>query len=110
MTVPLPSNPLRVAIVGAGPGGLAATIQLSRLPYVELSVFDQARELREVGAVSVSAVRARRNVLTLPRGSASMRTLGGFFKTLALRTSSSNSLRAAYRGSSWSSTGEHSIV
>ncbi|KAH9848937.1 FAD/NAD-P-binding domain-containing protein [Lenzites betulinus] len=50
MIVPLSSNPLRVAIVGAGPGGLAATIQLSRLPYVELSVFDQARELREVGA------------------------------------------------------------
>jgi len=43
---------LKVAIVGAGPGGLAATIQLLRLPGVEVSVFEQARELREVGAVS----------------------------------------------------------
>jgi salicylate hydroxylase len=43
---------LKVAIVGAGPGGLAAAILLSKLPFVELSVFEQARELREVGAVS----------------------------------------------------------
>ncbi|OJT14496.1 2-heptyl-3-hydroxy-4(1H)-quinolone synthase [Trametes pubescens] len=50
MTIALSPKPLRVAIVGAGPGGLAATIQLSRLKDVELSVFDQARELREVGA------------------------------------------------------------
>ncbi|EIW53855.1 FAD/NAD-P-binding domain-containing protein [Trametes versicolor FP-101664 SS1] len=50
MTITLSPKPLRVAIVGAGPGGLAATIQLSRLKDVELSVFDQARELREVGA------------------------------------------------------------
>ncbi|KAI0832942.1 FAD/NAD-P-binding domain-containing protein [Trametes gibbosa] len=50
MTVSPSSRPLRVAIVGAGPGGLAATIHLSKLPYVELKVYDQARELREVGA------------------------------------------------------------
>jgi salicylate hydroxylase len=43
---------LKVAIVGAGPGGLAAAIQFLRLPGVELEVFEQARELREVGAVS----------------------------------------------------------
>ncbi|ODN73690.1 hypothetical protein L202_07235 [Cryptococcus amylolentus CBS 6039] len=41
---------LRIAVIGAGPGGLAATINLLRLPFVELSVFDQATELREVGA------------------------------------------------------------
>ena len=45
-------KPLRIAIVGAGPGGLATAIHLLRLPQVQLSVFDQARELREVGAVS----------------------------------------------------------
>lgn len=55
MTIALSPKPLRVAIVGAGPGGLAATIQLSKLEDVELSVFDQARELREVGAVGVEA-------------------------------------------------------
>ncbi|KAL1744868.1 hypothetical protein HDZ31DRAFT_63673 [Schizophyllum fasciatum] len=45
-----PIPPLRIAVVGAGPGGLATAIHLLRLKDVELSVFDQARELREVGA------------------------------------------------------------
>lgn len=45
-------TPLKVAIVGAGPGGLAAAIQFSQLTDVEVSVFEAARELREVGAVS----------------------------------------------------------
>ncbi|EIW72956.1 hypothetical protein TREMEDRAFT_59115 [Tremella mesenterica DSM 1558] len=44
------TSKLRVAVVGAGPGGLASTIFLSRLPFVELSVFEKARELREIGA------------------------------------------------------------
>ncbi|WOO80351.1 FAD-dependent monooxygenase SAT7 [Vanrija pseudolonga] len=44
------TKPLKVAIVGAGPGGLAAAIQFRRLPDIELSIYDQARELREVGA------------------------------------------------------------
>ena len=47
----LPS-PLRIAIVGAGLGGLAAAIELGRLSDVKLSVFEAARELREIGAVS----------------------------------------------------------
>lgn len=45
-------TPLKIAIVGAGPGGLAAAIQLSRLPDIELSLFEAAKELREIGAVS----------------------------------------------------------
>lgn len=49
------TKPLKVAIVGAGPGGLAAAIQFRRLPDVELSIYDQARELREVGAVSCAS-------------------------------------------------------
>ena len=56
MAAPRPVNstkPLRVAVVGAGPGGLATAIHLLRLKDVELSVFDQARELREVGAVGI---------------------------------------------------------
>ncbi|KAL7419271.1 hypothetical protein Q5752_006108 [Cryptotrichosporon argae] len=43
-------TPLNVAIVGAGPGGLAASINLRRLDNVRVSVYDQASELREVGA------------------------------------------------------------
>lgn len=46
---------LNVAIVGAGPGGLATIIHFQRIPDVQLSVFDGAKELREVGAVSVPA-------------------------------------------------------
>ncbi|WVF67004.1 hypothetical protein IAT40_001747 [Kwoniella sp. CBS 6097] len=50
MTIAVPENRIKVAVVGTGPGGLAAIINLRRLPYIDLSAFDQARELREVGA------------------------------------------------------------
>jgi salicylate hydroxylase len=42
--------PLRVAIIGGGPGGLGAAIALSSLPNVSVSLFEQAHELREIGA------------------------------------------------------------
>jgi salicylate hydroxylase len=41
---------LRVAIVGGGPGGLSSAIALSKLPNVEVTIYEQARELREIGA------------------------------------------------------------
>ncbi len=50
MTVDAPAKPLRVAIVGAGPGGLATAIALAKIPNVEVAVYEQAGELREVGA------------------------------------------------------------
>ncbi|WVQ94612.1 hypothetical protein IAU59_001692 [Kwoniella sp. CBS 9459] len=50
MTIAVPENKIRIAVIGTGPGGLAAIINLQRLPYVDLSAFDQAKELREVGA------------------------------------------------------------
>ncbi|KAL1980865.1 hypothetical protein VTN96DRAFT_3400 [Rasamsonia emersonii] len=43
-------HPLRIAIIGGGPGGLGAAIALSALPNVELALYEQARELREIGA------------------------------------------------------------
>jgi salicylate hydroxylase len=43
-------TPLRVAICGAGPGGLATAIALRRLSDVDVTLYDQATELREVGA------------------------------------------------------------
>lgn len=49
------SERVKIAIVGAGPGGLAAAINLLRLPYIELQIYDQASELREIGAVSSSS-------------------------------------------------------
>ena len=42
--------PLSVAIVGGGPGGLGTAIALSSLPNVIVSLFEQAQELREIGA------------------------------------------------------------
>jgi hypothetical protein len=45
----LPSS-LRVAIIGGGPGGLGTAIALSSLPDISVSIFEQARELREIGA------------------------------------------------------------
>ncbi|KAK8069256.1 hypothetical protein PG994_005872 [Apiospora phragmitis] len=48
MTVDAPV--LRVAIVGGGPGGLATAIALSKIPNVEVKIYEQATILREVGA------------------------------------------------------------
>lgn len=55
-------RPFRVGISGAGPGGLGAALFLNQINdivgsedgkrEVEIQLFDQARELREVGAVS----------------------------------------------------------
>ena len=46
---------IRVAILGAGVAGLTTALALSRLPPVpgvrlDIEIFDQARELREIGA------------------------------------------------------------
>ncbi|KAJ3905854.1 FAD/NAD-P-binding domain-containing protein [Lentinula edodes] len=40
----------RIAIVGAGIGGLSAALSLRRLPNVDVQVFEQTHILREVGA------------------------------------------------------------
>ncbi|KZM23417.1 Salicylate 1-monooxygenase [Ascochyta rabiei] len=50
MTVKLTPKPLKVAIVGGGPGGLGTAIALSRIPDVEVTIYEQASVLREVGA------------------------------------------------------------
>ncbi|PWY82077.1 FAD/NAD(P)-binding domain-containing protein [Aspergillus heteromorphus CBS 117.55] len=47
-TTPPPN--LRVGIIGAGPAGLGAAIEFAKLPFVDVRVYEQARELREVGA------------------------------------------------------------
>ena len=41
---------LRVAIIGGGPGGLSSGIALSKLENVEVTIYEKARELREIGA------------------------------------------------------------
>ena len=44
------SKLLRVAVIGGGPGGLGAAIALSSAPDIKVSLFEQAQELREIGA------------------------------------------------------------
>ncbi|EED14445.1 monooxygenase, putative [Talaromyces stipitatus ATCC 10500] len=46
----LNNDNLQVAIIGGGPGGLASAIALSALPNVEVTLYEKARELREIGA------------------------------------------------------------
>lgn len=43
-------SPLKVAVIGGGPGGLGVLIALSALPNVSVKLYEQARELREIGA------------------------------------------------------------
>lgn len=50
MTIDLKPKPLKVAIVGGGPGGLGTAIALSKVPDVEVRIYEQASILREVGA------------------------------------------------------------
>ncbi|KAL5342277.1 hypothetical protein BJX70DRAFT_394870 [Aspergillus crustosus] len=45
----MPPFPLRVAIIGAGPAGLSAAINLQKLPFVSLHIYEQASALREIG-------------------------------------------------------------
>jgi salicylate hydroxylase len=43
-------NALKIAVVGAGMGGLTATIALTRIADADVTIFEQAKELKEVGA------------------------------------------------------------
>ncbi|PPJ57741.1 hypothetical protein CBER1_00021 [Cercospora berteroae] len=55
---------LRIAIVGAGPGGLATAIALQQIPNVEVTIYEQSKVLREVGA-GISIGQNTWNVLEL---------------------------------------------
>ncbi|TVY93395.1 Salicylate hydroxylase [Lachnellula willkommii] len=41
---------LRVAIIGGGPAGLGAAIEFAKLPFVDWNLYEQATEIREIGA------------------------------------------------------------
>lgn len=45
-----PPPRLRVAIMGGGPAGLSAAIALLEKPGFDVSIYEQASELREIGA------------------------------------------------------------
>ncbi|KAI5363297.1 Putative FAD-binding domain, FAD/NAD(P)-binding domain superfamily [Septoria linicola] len=55
---------LKIAIVGGGPGGLATAIALSKIPDVQVTLYEQAKVLREVGA-GISIGQNTWNVLEL---------------------------------------------
>jgi salicylate hydroxylase len=55
---------LRVAIIGGGPGGLSSAIALSKLESVQVTLYEKARELREIGA-GISVARNAWKVLEL---------------------------------------------
>lgn len=57
-------NQISIAIIGGGPGGLGTAIALSELPYVSVTLYEQAPEPREVGA-GISIGRNAWNVLRL---------------------------------------------
>ncbi|OWT37740.1 salicylate hydroxylase [Cryptococcus neoformans Bt1] len=50
MTITSQQKRVKVGVIGAGPGGLAIAINLLKLPFIDLNIYDQATELREVGA------------------------------------------------------------
>jgi salicylate hydroxylase len=50
MTVDIDTPNLKVAVVGGGPGGLATAIALSKIPHIQVTLYEQASILREVGA------------------------------------------------------------
>jgi salicylate hydroxylase len=50
-------NPLRISIVGGGIGGLSAALALQHFGY-RVAIFEQARELREIGAGVIIAPNA----------------------------------------------------
>lgn len=54
------SQTTRIAVVGGGMGGLTAAIALTRISGVQVTVFEQANELGEVGAGVTVAPNAQR--------------------------------------------------
>lgn len=49
MTVPNRTTRLKVAIIGGGPGGLGAAIALSKLPFVDWTLYEKKPEISETG-------------------------------------------------------------
>ncbi|RFU30121.1 hypothetical protein B7463_g6227, partial [Scytalidium lignicola] len=97
--VPFESKTLRVAICGGGPAGLGAAITLSSLPNIEVSLFEQAKELREIGA----GIRIGYNCWKVLGLLGAAEQVKGHLKTLVLQ-------RNGLKGEVLSSTGPSSLA
>jgi salicylate hydroxylase len=64
MTVRIPARLVKIAVIGGGPGGLATVIALSKIPNVEVVLYEKSKVLREVGA-GISIGQNTWNVLDL---------------------------------------------
>lgn len=80
-----------VAIIGGGPGGLAAAIALSKLPHLLVTLYEQKPEPREAGAgISLSAnawrvldlLGAADGVKGGSKSNTQLRYVGGKFKSI----------------------------
>ncbi|KAL1853085.1 hypothetical protein Plec18170_005667 [Paecilomyces lecythidis] len=50
MTTQNTTGIIKVAVIGGGPAGLGAAIELNKLPFVDWNVYEQATAIREIGA------------------------------------------------------------
>lgn len=48
-SVEIPSTRVKVAIIGGGPGGLSAAIELSKLPFVDYNLYEKKSTISETG-------------------------------------------------------------
>ena len=74
---------LRIAVVGAGIGGLTAAVALTRIAGAEVTVFEQARQLGEVGAGIGLAPNGQRGLGHLGLADAVERSAATFHGTAA---------------------------
>ena len=69
---------LKVAIIGGGPGGLGAAIELAKLPFVDWTLYEKKHEISETGG-GISLQRHTWRLLEL-NGAAKNIPPGDFFR------------------------------